>query len=162
MIRRTRDDEGGTITFSIAGFPDITIDTSRLPEGVRDRAVLHGISQRVGDSAAGLGHDLKRAHATMQSVVDRLMAGEWGTERVGEGRATDVATAVAEYFSEAGKAMTPSQASEALAALTKEQRASIRRHPEIARRTARLAAERAAAKADKATTTVDLSALFPA
>lgn len=55
---------------------------SALPSTIIEQLVLHGIVQKVGDSAAGKNEaDAKTA---MQSTWDTLASGDWGKTRAGD------------------------------------------------------------------------------
>ena len=68
----------------------VTVDVAKLSADLVARAVLHGLKQRIGDSAAGAAkvaaasYDMTVEEVTasfMQDVVDTLHAGSWGIER---------------------------------------------------------------------------------
>lgn len=55
----------------------ITVDIGRLPDHILMELVLHGITQKVGDAAAGKSDTPEMAQAAMTAVLNRLYAGEW-------------------------------------------------------------------------------------
>lgn len=72
----------------------VTIDLAKLSPELIARAVLHGLTQKIADAAAGAakiagpdGDVAATGQALMQKVVDQLEAGEWGRQRsAGDGR----------------------------------------------------------------------------
>lgn len=73
----------------------VTVDVGGLKADIIARLVLHGLTQKIGDAAAGAkaaaGEGADEAaiadtgHALMQKVAATLAAGEWGVERGGNG-----------------------------------------------------------------------------
>jgi len=65
----------------------ISIDVEKLADEIRERAMLHGLVQKISDAAA-LGKDATPSdkYAAMKAVADRLVDGEWKQSR-GEGAA---------------------------------------------------------------------------
>lgn len=69
----------------------VTVDLSKLSPEIVAKLVLHGLTQKVADAAAGAGKvagdgaDAEKVALTgkalMQKVVDNLVAGNWGIER---------------------------------------------------------------------------------
>lgn len=67
----------------------VAVDVSKLTEDIVARLVVHGLTQKVADAAAGAkkiadeeGGDIAEiAEALMQKVATRLEAGDWGAER---------------------------------------------------------------------------------
>lgn len=57
-------------------------EPGKLPTDIIQQLVLHGIVQKVGDSAAG--KEETAATAAMQSTWDTLVSGDWGKTRSGE------------------------------------------------------------------------------
>jgi hypothetical protein len=71
-----------TVTFKRAG-EDRTFDIAGLPSDIIEELVIHGLTQKIGDAAAGKSGD--DAAAAMQKVHDALVAGNWGVKRSGGG-----------------------------------------------------------------------------
>lgn len=81
----------------------VTIDLASIPEDVVTKLVLHGLTQKVADSAASATGDARTAlgdkatdeavkvkaaelgASAMQDVVDNLVKGIWGAVRTGGG-----------------------------------------------------------------------------
>jgi len=85
------------------------IATETLPDHIIARLVEHGLSQKVGDAAAGSNGtgkkwadltDIERAGVTdvartaMQAVADNLAAGKWGVERSGASKVDPITAAI--------------------------------------------------------------------
>lgn len=68
----------------------VTLDVTKLPVAIIERAIAHGLTQKIADAAAGAkrvaeeSDDMTVEEATvslMQAVVDTLEGGSWGRER---------------------------------------------------------------------------------
>jgi len=75
------------IVFTVADVGDITVSIESLTDEIRERAMLHGLVQKISDAAA-LGKDATPSdkYAAMQAVASRLLEGDWKQSR-GEGAA---------------------------------------------------------------------------
>jgi hypothetical protein len=71
-----------SVTFKRAG-EDRTFDIAGLPGDIIEELVIHGLTQKIGDAAAGKSGD--DATAAMQKVHDALREGNWGVKRSGGG-----------------------------------------------------------------------------
>lgn len=60
---------------------NVTIDLTKLNAETIAQLVLHGLTQKIGDAAAGKKGD--EALASMQKVMDQLLAGDWTARRGG-------------------------------------------------------------------------------
>src|SRR3989304_8516479 len=58
-----------------------------FPSDIRNSLALHGLSPKIGDSAAGCAKDkaFGAAFSAMTAVYEALKAGKWGAEREGTG-----------------------------------------------------------------------------
>lgn len=73
----------------------VTIDVDKLSPEVLRRAALHGLKQKIADSAAGAkalvdkgdveGTAAEVGVQLMQKTIDALVAGDWGIERAAGG-----------------------------------------------------------------------------
>lgn len=86
--------EGESIMFSVKGAGTLVLDTRKLSEGNKLRAMLHGMVQRVSDAAAMARDSKTGASATPQEkfeAMSRLVehyasgSGEWSPARSVEG-----------------------------------------------------------------------------
>lgn len=128
-----------TITFSDES--TVAVSLSDLPAEIVTQLALHGLSQKLGDSYAGVKGDAKEGFKLASAVAERLRSGEFNAKREGSGasgKVTDLARALAEV---AGKEL--SEAVARLDQMEKAEKLELRRHPRIAAVLARMAAERA-------------------
>ena len=65
-----------TITEAVTG-KVLTFDASKLPAAIQANLMPFGLSQKVGDAAAG--REGQEAVDSMQKVFDGLMKGDWST-----------------------------------------------------------------------------------
>lgn len=86
--------EGGVITFQVKDAGELLLDTSRVSESNRSRAMLHGFVQRVSDRAAisrntetGLPATPSEKLAAMKELVEFYETGteQWAMTRSGGG-----------------------------------------------------------------------------
>lgn len=85
-----------TVSFSFAGGGMRVYDLNKLPESIKDRLMLHGAAQKLGDSYAGRDDH----EDCTEAIWEQLMAGNWGAER-GSGLEDKLAEAedrLAEYI----------------------------------------------------------------
>ena len=77
--------DNGNPIFTVAGEGSFSLDLSGLSDEIRNRAMLHGIVQKISDGAA-LGKDATPGDkfVNMKAIADRLADGEWSKSR-GEG-----------------------------------------------------------------------------
>jgi hypothetical protein len=66
-----------TITFTWADESETTIDVGDFSEEVQQRAMLHGFSQKLGDSYSDAQGDVATAKAMFQEVFTALLEGDW-------------------------------------------------------------------------------------
>lgn len=57
------------------------VDTSTIPAEMLTELVYHGLTQKIGDAAAGVKDDADAALAKMNAVYESLQSGQWGRER---------------------------------------------------------------------------------
>ncbi len=138
------DTDQGIVRFEFANGEVLEVNVAQLPESIRRQALLHGVSQKVGDAYAG-AESAEEALEAARSVVERLMAGEWRTTRQGSGKPRS--TMLAEALSRlTGRDVAECQ--ERIAALDDAAVKALRKHPQIQAELAKIRAERLAAKAE--------------
>lgn len=84
--------DGGNLAITVEGIGTINLDTGALADDIRNRALFHGLIQKISDAAAIPAKDLpadpleaaKVKFEAMTAVADRLSAGEW-SKRSGDG-----------------------------------------------------------------------------
>ncbi len=100
--------EAVAVKFAFTNGAEIVIDPKDLPKNVRDAALMHGLSQKVGDAYAGSanadGDPIAWAHEKAETVVANMMAGLWVTQReAGAPRVSMLLAAFKETVEAAGK-----------------------------------------------------------
>lgn len=92
------DSKTFSIVFADGAKADVELDT--LPSNIVTLLALHGLSQKLGDSFAGVKGDVAAAKAKFEAVLVQLQNGEWKKAREsGEGGAkvTELAEAIAQF-----------------------------------------------------------------
>lgn len=98
IMKKNVNTEEMSITFTFANGDSYTAVVSNYPEAVKDRLMLHGAAQKLGDTCAG--KDDGEWMNLIMAMDDRLTNGEWGSER-GSGLEEKLAEAeerLAEYI----------------------------------------------------------------
>lgn len=144
MARNVKEilDDGVRIRF-VDG-ETLEVRMAELPPDIVKHLALFGLATKLGDSYAGI-KDPEEARQAAAAVADRLRAGQWTKRPKGEPRTSDLALALAEVIG-----TTPEAAAERIAALDRAQRYALRRHPKVRAVLARIAADRAARRAEAA------------
>ena len=87
--------DGDGMIFSVIGQPDLVLETGKVSDHLRERAMFHGFKQRVSDAAAipanpktGKPASASEKWAAMKQIVDHLNSGasEWNAKRAEGGR----------------------------------------------------------------------------
>lgn len=138
----------GVIQFTFEDNTVQTIDVNSLDEKTKFRAMIHGISQKVGDSYAGAKTEenpLAFAKTVVEETIAQVLAGEWKAAREGSGpRESDLAKAVSRAT---GNSLEESIVF--VGTLDEAQTKDLRKKPKVAAQLAAIAAEKAVAKAAK-------------
>jgi len=150
----------GVLTFTITGAGEIILPIAELSDDLRERAMLHGIVQKISDAAAMPKADLTGDAAkdaltkfeAMKSVADRLRDGDW-SKRNGDGSgpvAGVIFRAFVEFVTNAAKAKKATvPTDEAIRAVydakTRAEQLALRNVPAIATIIERIKSERGAA-----------------
>lgn len=155
MAKKIVSVENKTVTFDFGEAGEVVFDLSRVSPEMLTRLALHGASQKGGDSYASAksateGTDIdpnEWAKGQCEAAVEQVYNDDWSVRRAGGGsQITDLARALAEVMPDVSEA----DAAERLSDATKEEKASLRKHPAIKAVLERIRAERAAAKAAQA------------
>jgi hypothetical protein len=148
---------GTVITFTFSDGEAHKVDTKTFGDDIREMAMVHGFSQKLGDSYAQV-KNIAEAKEKFGLVLDSLKGGDWN--RKGGGATGGIWL---EAFAKATQ-KTLDEVSEAWGKMTDEQKAGVKAHPDVKTAHAELvlAKAKAAAKAKKASDAkpVDLGALF--
>ena len=131
------------VIYKFVGYEPLAVPLD-FPEEIMAIAAAHGIKQKLSDAYADCKGDVAMARAAVEVLVDRLQAGEWNVHQgEGVGRESLLAHAVAEVT---GQALPDVIAK--LQGKSKEEKAALRKHAQVAPIIARMEAERAQAKAE--------------
>ena len=131
---------GSILYLNFANGHKIEFDLEKVNGTTQRRLALHGASQKIGDSFAGVKGDFNQGIANAQKVVDQLYAGEWEGEREGGGpRLAELSAAIARI-----KNVPLEKAAAAVEKASKEQREGWRSNPQVKAMVAQIRAEKAA------------------
>jgi hypothetical protein len=132
-----------------------TLGLNDLNDEMKLRVALHGINQKVRDSAAGAKGDYAKAQEATKSVIDQLLSGAWRAAR-GEGEAKPRITELAAAISRL-KGIELEVATKAVTEASDEKRKEWRAHPRIKAAIATIRAEKAQADLAKAGEVADIA-----
>ena len=135
------------IEYGIVGFDFVDgthrdVKLSDLSEQIRHQLVLHGLSQKLGDSYSG-AESVSEAVERFNSTADMLLAGDWTSGRSANGGI------FVDALAKAG-GVERNEALEKWNAMSDDEKAAIKKHPAIKAAKAAIELERAAAKAKAA------------
>jgi erythromycin esterase-like protein len=137
----TPEDHGGqarTVIFTLGNGSKLTACLDSYSAEMIERLAVHGLSQKIGDSASGFAkeRDFLGAFGSMQQVEDNLKQGLWAS-RSGGGT-SDLVAAIAKI-----KGVSLEDAQAAVDKATEEQVATLKKHPAIKEAIAKIQAARA-------------------
>lgn len=112
---------------------------------IQRQLMIHGLSQKLGDSYAG--EDADKCHAIFTGTLKSLTDGTWSS-RSGGGGGPRISQ-LAEAFSRAVGQPVEACVSK-LAEMTDDQKAAVRKHPQVVSALAEIKLEKAKADAKKA------------
>lgn len=138
-ITRVIDEIAGIVTFNVPGFGPIKVIAEDFSAAVRNRAMLHGLNQTIGDAAAlsvvtlddGTQHrpSLSDKYTEMVKRVQQLESGEWNAVgESGERQDSVFAEALAKVL---GKSVTEIKTN-VIPVLSKDQAKALRADQSIA------------------------------
>lgn len=78
-MKKTIDTQLSTVQFTFSNGKTLTMDAAKLSDEIRHRCELHGLSQKVGDAAAG--KDEQDGYEACYEQWGRLLDGEWSKKR---------------------------------------------------------------------------------
>lgn len=160
IANKNTDAASGTVTFEWANdAPAFTADCSKLPKDIQKQLMLHGLSQKLGDTYAG-AESIDDAITSVTAAYEQLLAGEFKAVRSGSGavRTTLLAEAIASLQKQPIEAVQ-----ETIKGLDEEQVKGLRAHPGIKAEMSKIKAKRDAEKAKaEGGDAPDLSKLFAA
>lgn len=94
VCTKTTDNEG-RVNFAFTDGEAVTVDPRTLSVEIKDKLLSHGLSQKLGDSYAGVTSPTE-ARARVAQVVKGLAEGVWTTRTPGEPRTNMLVEALAE------------------------------------------------------------------
>jgi hypothetical protein len=155
LSKITPSDVGGledAMRFVLGNGLEVQAQMSLMPASMINELAWHGLSQKVGDSAAGFSkaQDFSGAFGAMQQVVDNLYSGIWSTRGQGGGVA-DLINAIAEL-----RGVSVEQAQAAVDQMDEEQLKKVASHPAVKAKVAEAKAMRLNAAAQNAPDLDDL------
>jgi hypothetical protein len=135
------DLDTGLVSFAFGNGQVLEIDSNSLSAEMQKQLMLHGISQKVGDSFAGAKGNFVEGIAAAKAVIEQLSQGIWRAAR-GEGEARprlgELASAIARI-----KGVTQEVAMAAVEKATDEQRKAWRGNAKVKATIAAIRAEEA-------------------
>ena len=151
------DLDTGVVSFTFGNGEVVEVDVNQLPEQMRKQLMLHGVSQKVGDSFAGAKGNFMEGISAAKSVIEQLVAGIWRSAR-GEGEARPRLGELAEAIARI-KGVEVAVAMAAVEKATDEQRKAWRGNAKVKATIAAIraeAAQKALEAAGEQTLEVDL------
>lgn len=142
-----------TVRFVLGNGVEVQGCLDNYSQEMFEKLAIHGLSQKIGDSASGFSkdRDFHGAFGAMQGVEDNLRAGLWASK--GGSGTSDLVAVLADLQ---GASLEDAQA--AVDKMTEDQLAAVRKHPAVKKGIADLQAARAAELAKAAEPLEDLLA----
>lgn len=156
IAKKGFDEDRREVFFEFANGERLAITLEAVHANNRDRALAHGLLQKIGDSYAG-AESVDEAVESARSVIDMVSAGEWTAAREGIGSGGgDLIKALIEVTGRDEDTVR-----KVVLDMDDDHRKATRAIPAVKAVLLRLSAERAAARAAKADTsdTTGLEAL---
>lgn len=144
-VTKNVDDEKGTISFEFASGETEVVDVSKLDGEIQKQLMLHGASQKLGDSYSG--EDADKCHTIFMGVLKNLQDGNWSARSGGGG--SPRISQLAEALSRAVPDTTVEDAVAKLAAMDEDTKKQVRSHPAVQAALADIKLEKAQAEAAK-------------
>lgn len=145
---REYDFDSGIVSFIFGNGTTVELDTNRLSPEMQKQLMLHGCSQKVGDSFAGVKGNFAEGIANAKGVIEQLEQGVWKAAR-GEGEARPRLAELAEAIARI-KGVDLERATKAVEAATDDQRKTWRGNAKVKAVIAQIRAERAAKALEEA------------
>lgn len=125
----------------------LEFDTQKCSTEIQTQLMLHGASQKIGDSFAGAKGNFSEGIQSAQDVIDQLYAGAWKGDREGDARPrlAELAEAIARI-----KSVPIEAATAAVEKGTDEQRKAWRSNAKVKSVIATIRAEKAAKALEEA------------
>jgi len=140
-VSKTVDDEAGTIAFEFATGENEVVDVSKFTAEIQKQLLLHGASQKLGDSYSG--EDADKCHSIFTGVLKNLVDGNWSARSGGGGaRISQLAEALSRAAGEVIEICV-----EKLSGMDEAQKKTVRDHPAVQAAIAEIKLEKATAEA---------------
>lgn len=144
--KREVDLDNNTVSFVFGDDgEDVVVDPTEFPEEIQKRLVLHGMSQKGGDSFAGVKGNFQLARANLREVIDELRQGNWRSSGDERPRLGELAEAISRI-----KGIDLEKVKTAVEAASDEQRKNWRSNAAVKAEIAKIRAENAAKALEKA------------
>lgn len=136
------DMDTGVVSFAFGNGKALEFDLNKVSDDVRKQLALHGASQKIGDSFAGVKGNYAEGTQNAQDTIDQLYAGVWKAAREDDARPrlAELAEAIARI-----KGVELDKATAAVEKATDDQRKQWRSNAKVKAVIAQLRAEKAAA-----------------
>jgi len=131
--------EGDIVKFEFSTGQTLEADLNKLPDEMKLKLALHGLSQKLGDSYAGAEDG--EAYECANKVLEDLVAGNWSSRVAGAG--SPRTTMLAEALALAAN-VTVEEAVAKIADMDDEKVKAIRNHQVVKAKLAEIKAKRAA------------------
>lgn len=149
FAKKSYDESTGVVSIEFGNGKVVELDTNTCSPEMKTLLMLHGASQKIGDSYAGAKGDFASAIASAQGVIDQLLAGEWTSSGEERGpRLAELAEAISRI-----KNVDVAKAMAAVEKATDEQRKAWRSNAQVKAAIAQARAEKAQKALEAATTT---------
>lgn len=131
ICKKTPDYDKGAVAFAFAGADTVEVTLDTFPAEIVTKLAVYGLSQKVGDSYAGI-KDSAKAQEIATGLLETLTKGEWSVRIPGEPRQTLLVQALARAASKAkGEEVTVEMAQEVLDSMDDDQRKALAKDPAI-------------------------------
>jgi len=139
FAKKSYNEETGVVSIEFGNGKVLELDTNACSPEIKTLLMLHGASQKIGDSYAGAKGDFASGIASAQSVIDQLLAGEWTSSGEERGpRLAELAEAIARI-----KGVPVEKALAAVEKATDDQRKAWRSNAQVKAAIAQARAEKA-------------------
>ena len=132
------------VTFSFATGEEVAVSPKDFSNEIQAQLMLHGLSQKLGDSYSG--EDADKCHSIFTGVLANLAEGNWSA-RAGGGGAPRISQLAEALARETGEDVA--KCVETLAAMDDDKKKAVRSHPAIQVQLSQIKLEKAAADAEK-------------
>ena len=151
FLTKKVDEAGRKVKCVLGNGVCVELGLDELKPEIVERLALHGLSQKIGDSAANFSKEenFHGAFGAMQGTADNLLQGIWAAK--GGSGTSDLAQAIAEL-----QDVEIEEAEAAIARMDEDTLKIFKSHPEIKLKIAEIQKARLAAQVDKAPSLADM------